>query len=63
MGPVKAGNSPQDHRSPHGHPWTGSQAGALTIDSIDKLDSVLNHFDIGVPGYDWLKEQAAHELA
>ena len=47
----------------YGHLWTGSQAGALTIDSVDKLDSVLNHFDIGIPGYDWLKEQATHELA
>lgn len=47
----------------YGHLWTGSQAGALTIDSVDKLDSVLNHFDIGVPGYDWLKEHATHALA
>jgi hypothetical protein len=47
----------------YGRLWSGTQVGALTIDSVDKLDSVLNYFDSNVPGYDWLKEQARHDLA
>jgi hypothetical protein len=47
----------------YGHLWTGTQVAALSVDSFDKLDSVLNYFDISVPGYDWLKEYATHDLA
>jgi hypothetical protein len=36
--------------------WVGSQVAALGTDALDKLDLVLNHYHIDIPGYDWLKE-------
>ena len=40
----------------YGQLWTKTQAAALGIDAFDKLDSVLNYFDIHIPGYDQAKE-------
>jgi hypothetical protein len=42
----------------YNHVWVGTQVAALGTDTADKIDSVLNHFHIGVPGYDWVKEHA-----
>jgi len=38
--------------------WVVTQATALGIDTVDKIDAVLNHFHVDVPGYDWVKEHA-----
>jgi hypothetical protein len=38
--------------------WVGTQVTALGTDVADKVDSVLNYFHVGVPGYDWVKEHA-----
>jgi hypothetical protein len=38
--------------------WVGTQVAALGTDAFDKLDLVLNHFHIDIPGYDWAKEHA-----
>jgi hypothetical protein len=43
----------------YNHLWVGDQVSSLTIDAVDKTDSVVNHFfHQEIPGYDWLKEQA-----
>jgi hypothetical protein len=38
--------------------WVGTQVASLSIDAVDKADSVLNYFHKDIPGYDWVKEQA-----
>ncbi|MGH3279827.1 MAG: hypothetical protein ACRDNW_11925, partial [Trebonia sp.] len=43
----------------YNHLWVGDQVGSLTIDAVDKTDSVLNYFHKDIPGYDWVKERAA----
>jgi hypothetical protein len=43
----------------YNHLWVGDQVSSLSIDAVDKADSVVNHFfHKEIPGYDWLKEQA-----
>ncbi|HEY6497442.1 MAG TPA: hypothetical protein VIZ43_29540 [Trebonia sp.] len=42
----------------YNHLWVGDQVASLTIDAVDKTDSVLSHFHIDIPGYDGLKERA-----
>lgn len=42
----------------YNHLWVGDQVASLTIDAVDKTDSVLNYFHKEIPGYDWLKEHA-----
>ena len=46
----------------YGRVWTGTQVGALTIDAVDKADSVLTYFHQDIPGYDQLKEQATKAI-
>jgi len=38
--------------------WAGDQVASLTIDAVDKADSVVNYFHREIPGYDWVKEHA-----
>jgi hypothetical protein len=38
--------------------WVGDQVASLTIDAVDKADSVVNYFHGEIPGYDWVKEHA-----
>ena len=42
----------------YNHLWVGDQVASLTVDAVDKTDSVLNYFHIDVPGYDKVKERA-----
>ena len=42
----------------YSHIWTRTQVASLTVDAVDKVDSVLNYFHVDVPGYDWAKEYA-----
>jgi hypothetical protein len=54
-----AGVNFADNITHYGHLWRRSQVIALGSDITDKIDSVLNHFHINIPGYDWAKERAA----
>jgi hypothetical protein len=42
----------------YNHVWVGDQVASLTIDAIDKTDSVLSYLHEEIPGYDWVKEHA-----
>jgi hypothetical protein len=38
--------------------WRGDQVASLTIDAVDKADSVVNYLHKEIPGYDSVKEKA-----
>ncbi len=42
----------------YNHLWVGNQVASLTIDAVDKVDSVANFLHHEIPGYDWAKEHA-----
>lgn len=46
----------------YGRVWTETQVSALTIDAVDKANSVLTHFGKDIPGYDELKGKATKAI-